>query len=153
MILTNVCFSTAPIDFFAFSHGFSTQKFDFHSETTRTPFGLPTRNLYECRADFSKIHLLCFFKSGKNNKLGSVKNSRGIIRTLQADFSKGFGIRFFKDVSAELQRCSQSDKTTDPELKEKDGKTLAHFLNRNRTNKTLAHFLNRNRTNKQHTAQ
>jgi hypothetical protein len=41
---------------------------------------------------------------GKNNKLGSVKNSRGIIRTLQADFSKGFGIRFFKDVSDDLQK-------------------------------------------------
>jgi hypothetical protein len=60
--LTNICFSTVPIDFFAFSHGFQRKKFDFHSETTRTPFGLPTRNLNECRADFSKIRLLCFSK-------------------------------------------------------------------------------------------
>jgi hypothetical protein len=37
-------------------------------------------------------------QSGKNNKLGSVKNSRGFIQTLQADFSKGFDIGFF-------QRC------------------------------------------------
>jgi hypothetical protein len=39
-------FSTAPIDFFAFSHGFSTQKVYFHSETTRTPF--------HCNIDFSQ---------------------------------------------------------------------------------------------------
>jgi hypothetical protein len=61
------------MDFFAFSHGFQHKKFDFHSETTRTPFGLPMRNLYECRADFSKVRLLCFIKSGKNNKLSSAK--------------------------------------------------------------------------------
>jgi hypothetical protein len=53
------------MDFFAFSHGFQRKKFDFHSGTTCTPFGLPTRNLHECRADFSKICLLCFFKAVK----------------------------------------------------------------------------------------
>jgi hypothetical protein len=28
-ILTNVCFSTAPMDFFAFSHGFQHKNFSF----------------------------------------------------------------------------------------------------------------------------
>jgi hypothetical protein len=64
-LLTNVCFSTTPIDFFAFSHGFQHKKYDFHSETSRTSFGLPKRNLHECRADYSKIRLLCFFKAVK----------------------------------------------------------------------------------------
>ena len=39
---------------------FSTQKLVFHSEITRTPFGLPTRNLKECRADFSKSSFMLF---------------------------------------------------------------------------------------------
>jgi hypothetical protein len=97
-------FSTAPMDFFAFSHGFSTQKVYFHSKTTRTPFGLPKRKLLECRANFSKFRLLSFIKAVKNNKLGSVKNSRDFTQTLQADFSKGFDRRFFISVSDDLQR-------------------------------------------------
>jgi hypothetical protein len=92
------------MDFFAFSHGFQHKKVYFHSETTRTPFGLPKRNLQECRANFSEIRLLCFFKAVKNNKLGSVKNSRDIIRTFQADFSKGFDKGFFKGVSDDLPK-------------------------------------------------
>ncbi len=63
-------------------------------------------------------------QSGKNNKLGSIKNSRGIIRTLQADFSKGLDTGFFKDVSDGLQKCFQSDNRSDPGSKKKDGKNI-----------------------------
>jgi hypothetical protein len=112
------------MDFFAFFTQFSTQKLFFHSETTRTPFGLPTRNLKECRANFSKF-VFYAFQSGKNNKLGSVKNSRGIIRTLQADFFKRLRHRIFQRCLRRFyKRCSQSDKNADPELKEKDGKNI-----------------------------
>ncbi len=54
---------------FNVSHGFlrsytrfSTQKLFFHSETTRTPFGLPTRNVKRMPGRFLKIRLLCFSK-------------------------------------------------------------------------------------------
>jgi hypothetical protein len=50
------------MDFFAFSHGFQLKKLFFHSETTRIPFHQPTRNLQECRADFSKIRLFASSK-------------------------------------------------------------------------------------------
>ena len=51
-----------PMDFFAFFTRFLTQKLFFHSETTRTPFGLPTRNLKRMPGRFLKIRLLCFSK-------------------------------------------------------------------------------------------
>jgi hypothetical protein len=71
-------------------------------------------------------------QSGKNNKLGSVKNSRDCIRTLQADFSKGFDIGFSKGVSDDLQKVLSKRKNNG--IKEKGDITLARFLNRNRTN-------------------
>ncbi len=46
------------------------------------------------------------------------------MRTLQADFSKGFGMRFFKDVSDDLQKVLSERQTTDPELKKKDGNNI-----------------------------
>jgi hypothetical protein len=59
---------------------FQHKKVCFHSETTRTLYGLPKCRLLECQANFSKICLLCFIKAVKNNKLGSVKNSRDFER-------------------------------------------------------------------------
>ena len=50
------------------------------------------------------------FKAVKNNKLDSVKISRGIKRTLQADFFKGVSDGFTKG-------ALQSDIITDPGLK------------------------------------
>ena len=65
------------------------------------------------------------FKAVKNNKLGSVKTFRGIKWTLQADFSKGLGMGFFKDVSDGFTKGAlQSDKITDPDLQKKDGKSI-----------------------------
>ncbi len=83
----------------------------------------------------SQKFVFMLHQSSKNNKFGSVKNSRGIIWTLQADFSKGFDIGFFKGVSDDLQKVLSSDKITDPDLRKKTTKTLARFLNRNRTNR------------------
>jgi hypothetical protein len=58
------------------------------------------------------------FKAVKNIKLDSVKISRGIKRTLQADFFKGVSDGFTKG-------ALQSDRITDPGLKnKKDGKDI-----------------------------
>jgi hypothetical protein len=89
-ILTNVCFSTAPMDFFAFSHGFQLKKLNFHSETTRTPFGLPTRNLHECRANFSKIRLLCFVKAVKIINSAPLKKFQRFCINASSGFLKRF---------------------------------------------------------------
>ncbi len=64
-ILTNVCLFNGSHGFLHFFTRFSTQKVYFNSETTCTPLGLPKRNLQECRANFSKICLLCFIKAVK----------------------------------------------------------------------------------------
>jgi hypothetical protein len=77
------------------------------------------RATYKNAGPISQKFVFLLHQSGKNNKLGSVKNSRGFVWTLQADFSKGFCIRFFKDVSDDLQRCSQSDKNCGSGIKEK----------------------------------
>jgi hypothetical protein len=70
---------------------------------------------------FLKNSSFTLHQSGKNNKLGSVKNPRDIIRTLQADFSRGFDIGFFKGVSDDLQKMlsKREKKIMDPELKKK----------------------------------
>jgi hypothetical protein len=116
------------MDFFAFSHGFQHKKFDFHSETTRTPFGLPTRNLYECRADFSKVRLLCFFKSGKNNKLGSVtKIPEVLYERFKRIFSKGLDIGFFQRCLRRFTKMLSKRQQIGSGIKEKTAKHWRAF--------------------------
>jgi hypothetical protein len=93
-ILTNVCLFNGSHGFLRFFTRFSTQKVYFHSETTRTPFGLPKRNLQECRANFSKIHLLCFVKAVKIINLAPLK----IPETLRDSFSN----EHFKRISQKV---------------------------------------------------
>jgi hypothetical protein len=83
---------------------FQHKKFTFTARPLAHRSACQSAGKYECRADFSRIRLLCFIKAVKNNKLGSVKNSRGFTRTLQADFSKDFDRRFFNGVSDDSQK-------------------------------------------------
>jgi hypothetical protein len=99
-----------------------------HSHTVR----LAKAQLIRMPGQVLKNSSLMLHQSGKNNKLGSVKNSRDCIRTLQADFSKGFDTGFFKDVSDDLQKMLSKRQNYGSGIKEKGGITLARFLNRNR---------------------
>ena len=96
--MSNVCLFNSSHGFLRFFTRFSTQKIYFHSETTRTPFGLPKRNLHECRADFSKIRLLCFFKAVKIMNSAPLKIPEVLYERFKRIFSKGLDIGFF-------QRC------------------------------------------------
>ena len=85
--------------FLRFFTRFSTQKVWLsqrdHSHTIR----LANAQLKWMPGRFLKNSSFMLFKAVKNNKLGSVKIFSGIKWTLQADFSKGLGMGFFKDVS------------------------------------------------------
>jgi hypothetical protein len=116
-------FSTTPMDFFAFSHGFQHKKFTF------TAWPLAHRSAcqsatYTNAGPISQKFVFMLHQSGKNNKLGSVKNSRGFVWTLQADFSKGFDIGFFKGVSDDLQGMLSKRQDYGSGIKEKDGKNI-----------------------------
>jgi hypothetical protein len=110
-----------------------------HSHTIR----LAKAQLVRMPGQFLKNLSFKLHQSGKNNKLGSVKNSRDCIRTLQADFSKGFDIGFFKGVSDDLQKMLSKRQNYGSGIKEKVGKTLARFLNRDRTNEQIHSSINR----------
>jgi hypothetical protein len=141
MILTNVCFfQQLPWINFAFSHGFSTQKFTFSVRPLAHRSACQSACQCECRANFTRIRLFCFIKAVKNNKPGSVKNSRDFKekffkRTLQANFSKGL-TRFLNGVSdgflALQKMLSKRHKITDPNFKKGDT-IIGALLTRNRT--------------------
>jgi hypothetical protein len=76
------------MDFFAFSHGFNTKSLISQRDHLHT-VRLANAQLTRMPGQFLKNSSFMLHQSGKNNKLGSVKNSRDFIRTLQADFSKG----------------------------------------------------------------
>jgi hypothetical protein len=82
------------MDFFAFSHGFSTQKSFLsqrdHSHTVRLAKAQITRML----GQFLKNLSFMLHQSGKNNKLGSVKNSR--------DLRDSFSNERFKRISQKV---------------------------------------------------
>jgi hypothetical protein len=65
------------MDFFAFFTRFSTQNFSFTARPLAHRSACQRATPIECRADFSKF-VFYAFQSGKNNKLDSVKISRGI---------------------------------------------------------------------------
>jgi hypothetical protein len=104
---------------------------------------LAKAQLVRMPGQFLKNSSFKLHQSGKNNKLGSVKNSRDCIGTLQADFSKGFDIGFFKGVSDDLQKMLSKRQNYGSGIKEKVGKTLARFLNRDRINEQIHSSINR----------
>ena len=123
-ILTNVCLFNGSHGFLRFFTRFSTQKTFLSQRDHSHTVPLAKAQLTRMPSQFLKNSSFKLFQSGKNYKLGSVKNSRGFVWTLQADFSKGYDIGFFKGVSDILQKVLSERQHYGSGIKEKDGKNI-----------------------------